>query len=372
MPEEFDFREIALHFQLDGKFVSAHRFGSGHINDTFLVRVEGNPAESCFILQHINKHVFGDPAAMMENISRVTEHLRSKKAKCLALIPTVDGGHFYRSSDDEYWRTYEFVPGAVAYDSVQNTRQAKDTAAMFGGFQELLADLQGPRLSETIPDFHNTPVRYSHFHDAVREDAYDRVRRCGEEIDRALAWEEEAGTLVALHETGQIPERIIHNDTKLNNLLFDQASGEPICVVDLDTVMPGVVLYDFGDMVRTATSPTAEDTTDLSSVRLRLPYYEALVEGFVGATSDFLTEPEIKHLSISGKIITIETGLRFLTDYLCGDEYFGSQRPAQNLDRTRTQFALAASIEEQFDEMQDIVNRVASRHPTPRPPPRTS
>ena len=372
MPEVLDVREAASHFLPDGQFVSAHRFGSGHINDTFLVSMEGNPAVSCFVLQRINTNVFGNPAALMENISRVTEHLRKRNAKCLALIPTVDGEHFYRSSNDEVWRTYEFIPGAVAYDSVQNTRQARHTASMFGGFQELLADLPGPRLKETIPDFHNTPVRYSHFHDAVREDAYDRVRFCGEEIDRALAWEDEAGALVALHETGRIPERIIHNDTKLNNLLFDETSGEPVCVVDLDTVMPGVVLYDFGDMVRTATSPTAEDTTDLSSVRLRLPYYEALVDGFVGATSGFLTELEIEHLSISGKIITIETGLRFLTDYLCGDEYFGSQRPDQNLDRCRTQFALATSIEEQFDEMQDIVNRIASRHPTPRPPLRTS
>jgi len=362
MPHISDLREITANFELDGQYVSAHRFGSGHINDTYLVRLDGNPAASCFILQHINKRVFGDPTAMMENISRVTEHLRTKKAKCLALIPTVDGQSFYRSPDDEYWRTYEFVPSAVAYDSVQNTTQAKETAAMFGGFQEFLADLPGPRLSETIPDFHNTPVRYSHLHDAVRADTHGRTEHCRAEIDRALAWEEEAGTLVALQEAGQLPERIIHNDTKLNNLLFDQISGDPICVVDLDTVMPGSVLYDFGDMVRTATSPTAEDETDLSSVRLRLPYYEALVEGYFGATSEVLTENEIEHLSISGKIITIETGLRFLTDYLCGDTYFGSHRPGQNLDRCRAQFALAASIEGQFDEMQDIVNRATSRH----------
>ena len=361
MSEVFDLEEISSHFQLDGQFVSASRFGSGHINDTFLVRVNGNPHASCFILQRISKYVFGDPVALMENISRVTEHLRKREAKCLALIPTVDGQSFHKSPDDEFWRTYEFIPSAVAYDKVKNTRQAKHAAAMFGGFQELLEDLPGPRLNETIPDFHNTPVRYSHFHDAVRKDAYDRVKHCSEEIDWALAWEDEAGTLVNLRETGEVPERIIHNDTKLNNLLFDQVSGEPICVIDLDTVMPGVALYDFGDMVRTATSPTDEDATDLSSLGLRLPYYEALVVGFIGATSEFLTEVEIEHLSISGKIITIETGLRFLTDYLSGDEYFGSQRPAQNLDRCRTQFALAASIENRFDEMQNIVDAVASR-----------
>jgi len=362
MPEEFDFREVVSHFKLDGQLVSANRFGSGHINDTFLVNVAGNPDISSFVLQRIDHFVFGDPAGMMENISRVTDHLKNKRAKCLKLILTVDEQTFYKNQGDEYWRVYEFVAGAVTYDKVPNTTKARVAADMFGGFQELLADLPGPRLHETIPDFHNTPVRYSQFHEAIRKDAFDRVRHCSREIDQALAWEKDAGTLVAQYEAGQIPERITHNDTKLNNLLFDENSGEPICVIDLDTVMPGIALYDFGDMVRTATSPTDEDTTDLSSIGLRLPYYEALVEGFVGATCSFLTDKEIEHLTLSGKIITIEIGLRFLTDYLGGDSYFGSQRPAQNLDRSRAQFALAASIDKQFDEMQDIVYRVKSRH----------
>jgi len=362
MPDEFDLPEIVSNFQVDGQFVSANRFGSGHINDTFLVSVEGNPAAPSFILQRINNHVFRDPAALMDNISRVTDHLRNKDARCLALIPTIDHQSFYESPNDQYWRAYEFVPGAVAYDEVRNTQQAKNAASMFGKFQESLGGLSGPRLNETIPDFHNTPVRYTSFHAAVRDDACDRARHCRREIDQALAWEDEAGTLVTLLEMGKLPERITHNDTKLNNLLFDKASGDPLCVIDLDTVMPGLSLYDFGDMVRTTTSPTAEDTTDLSDVRLRLPYYEALVDGYVGATYDFLTDIEIENLSIAGKIITIETGLRFLTDYLSGDTYFGTQRPGQNLDRTRTQFTLATSIESQFDAMQNIVNRVASRH----------
>jgi len=362
MADEFDLREITSHFDLGGPFVSAQRFGNGHINDTFLVTVEGSPGASSFILQRIDQFVFDNPAALMENVSRVIEHLRNRKVKSLSLIPTVDGQSFFHSPDDEYWRKYEFVPGAVAYDRVLNTQQAKDAAAMFGGFQKMLEDLPGPRLNETIPNFHNTPTRYMQFHDAVGQDSCGRVRFCGREVDQALAWEEEAGALVALRDKGKIPERIIHNDTKLNNLLFDKVSGRPICVIDLDTVMPGIALYDFGDMVRTSTSPTDEDTTDLSGIGLRLPYYEALVEGFIGATSNFLTDAELEYLSTSGKIITIETGLRFLTDYLRGDEYFGSQRPAQNLDRCRTQFTLAASIEEQFEEMQGVVNRVASQH----------
>jgi Ser/Thr protein kinase RdoA (MazF antagonist) len=362
VPEVFNLQEVAAKFSFGGQFVSAHRFGNGHINDTFLVSMKGNPRASSFVLQRINTYVFTDPVALMKNIQRVTEHLLTKDTRCLALIPTIDQHHFYKSPNNDYWRAYEFVPGAVAYDKVSNTKQAQDAAAMFGRFQLLLADLPGPRLNETIPDFHNTPVRYSHLLDAVRADACDRVRHCREQIDRALAWEDEAGILATLHETGQIPERTIHNDTKLNNLLFDQDSGVPVCVVDLDTIMPGIVHYDFGDMVRTATSPTDEDMTDLSGIGLRTPYYEALVEGFISSASGFLTDLEIEHLSLSGKIITVETGLRFLTDYLCGDEYFGSQRPGQNLDRCRTQFTLAASIEDQFDEMQNIVNRVASRH----------
>jgi Ser/Thr protein kinase RdoA (MazF antagonist) len=361
MPEPFDPLTITSNFDTDGRYISAERFGNGHINDTFLVREDDGATAPGIVLQRINKQVFSDPEALMDNISRVTEHLRNKNAKCLNLVPTTDGKCFYKSPDEEYWRAYKFVPGAVTYERAQNTKQATDAAAMFGRFQALLADLPGPRLNETIPDFHNTPVRYSHFHSAVSEDGFGRTRRCRKEIEQALTWEDEAGQLVSLLETGQIPERIIHNDTKLDNLLVMESTGDPLCVIDLDTVMPGISLYDFGDMVRTATSPTDEDTSDLSNVGLRLPYYEALVDGFVGATSEFLTDIEIEHLSVSGKIITIEIGLRFLTDYLCGDEYFGSHRPAQNLDRARAQFALAASMESQFSEMQNVVNRVASR-----------
>ena len=361
MPEITDLQGVAEQFSSRGRFVAAQRFGNGHINDTYLINVGDSPNASRFVLQRINKNVFSDPAALMENISRVTEHLREKEARCLALIPTVDRQPFFRSPADEYWRAWEYIPGAVTFDQAQNETQAGLAAEKFGEFQKLLADFDGPRLNETIPDFHNTPVRYSHLNIAVQENAFDRVRHCGEEIDRALAWEEEAGTLVKLQQSAQIPERIIHNDTKLDNLLFDEASGAPICVIDLDTVMPGLSLYDFGDMVRTATSATAEDTTELENIGLRMPYYKALVDGFIGATSDFLTEVEIEHLSLSAKIITIETGLRFLTDYLSGDEYFGAQRPAHNLERARAQFALAASIEDQFEQMQDIVISAAKR-----------
>lgn len=344
--------------------MSARKYGRGHINETFLVDTSGRRGEVQFIIQRINQHVFRDPVGLMDNVRRVTEHLRTKSTEGpghLSLVSTIDGQHFFRDEDAEIWRVFEFVRDSVAYESVQSARQARDAAAKFGEFQRLLTDLPGPRLNETIPDFHNTRARYRQFHDAVTEDTRNRARDCGAEIERAMAWDEIAGTLVGLQESGLIPERVVHNDTKLNNLLFDQRSGKAICVIDLDTVMPGLALHDFGDMVRTSTSPAAEDEADLSRIRMSMEHYEALVEGYLSATSGFLTRPEIEHLSLSGMIITIETGLRFLTDYLRGDEYFRCHRPGHNLDRCRAQFALAASIEEQLGAMQKYVADAASR-----------
>jgi thiamine kinase-like enzyme len=232
---------------------------------------------------------------------------------------------------------------------------------MFGQFQNQVSDLPGPRLHETIRDFHNTPARYRQFHTARAVDTHDRARHCIPEIEWALAHEQTAGSLLALQEAGEIPERVTHNDTKLNNVMFDEQSGKALCVIDLDTVMPGLALYDFGDLVRSATMTAAEDETDLSKVGMRMDYYEALVDGYLSTTISFLTDVEIENLAISGRIITIETGLRFLTDYLSGDEYFRIQRPDQNLDRCRTQFALADSIDEQFDAMRLAVTSSASR-----------
>ena len=232
---------------------------------------------------------------------------------------------------------------------------------MFGQFQNQVSDLPGPRLHETIRDFHNTPARYRQFHTARAVDAHDRARHCIPEIEWALAHEQAAGSLLALQQAGEIPERVTHNDTKLNNVMFDEQSGKALCVIDLDTVMPGIVLYDFGDLVRSATMTAAEDETDLSKVSMRMDYYAALVDGYLSTAISFLTDVEIENLAVSGKVITIETGLRFLTDYLSGDEYFRIQRPDQNLERCRAQFALAASIDEQLDAMHLAVASSASR-----------
>lgn len=359
-----DIREIATQFELGGTLIAADRYGRGHINDTYLVLVGRNGGETRFILQRINQYVFRDPESLMENIRRITEHLRSKitgSRSCLSLVPANDGSYFFLDEEAGYWRAYQFIEGASSYDEVANTTQAREAAAMFGRFQRLLGDLPGPRLHETIPNFHNTPARFWQFHEVLERDAHDRARHCAAEIDCALAYEEAAGALQALQDAGEIPERIAHNDTKLNNVMFDEHSDKAICVIDLDTVMPGSVLYDFGDLVRTAATPTMEDETDLSAVRMRMDYYEALVEGYLSTAMGFLTETEVGNLSMAGKVITIETGVRFLTDYLSGDEYFRIHRAGQNLDRCRTQFALAASIDGQFDKMLKVVDSVAYR-----------
>ena len=238
---------------------------------------------------------------------------------------------------------------------------AREAAAEFGRFQDLLRDLPGPRLNETIPDFHNTQARYVQFHEALASDLHDRASRCRREIDWALAREELAGSLVDLQAAGAIPERITHNDTKISNVMFDSDSGKAVCVIDLDTVMPGLALNDFGDLVRTATTPAAEDETDLSRITMNTDCYAALVDGYLGTAGTWLNEVEVGNLALAGKIITIETGLRFLTDYLSGDTYFRAHRPDHNLDRCRAQFALAASIDEQLGEMQRLTAAIYRR-----------
>lgn len=359
-----DLQGIATQFELGGRFVSADRYGRGHINDTFVVSVEKDHGNMRFILQRINRHVFRDPGPLLHNIRRITEHLASKSddsRACLTLVTSHDGVPFYQDEEGSYWRAYRFIEGACTYDEVESRSQAREAAAMFGQFQNQVSDLPGPRLHETIRDFHNTPARYRQFHTARAVDAHDRARHCIPEIEWALAHEQAAGSLLALQEAGEIPERVTHNDTKLNNVMFDEQSGKALCVIDLDTVMPGLALYDFGDLVRSATMTAAEDETDLSKVGMRMDYYEALVDGYLSTTISFLTDVEIENLAISGRVITIETGLRFLTDYLSGDEYFRIQRPDQNLDRCRAQFALAASIDEQLDAMRLAVTSSASR-----------
>ena len=358
-----DLRDISLQFKLHS-FHSAERYGSGHINDTFVVNATQGPGEVRFILQRINRSVFGNPAALMENVGRVTDHLQARiteSQSCLSLVPTTDGANFCIDESGEYWRMYHFLEGTRSYDSIPSAAQAREAAAEFGYFQAMMRDLPGPRLQETIADFHNTQARYVQFHEAHSTDAHDRARHCMPEIEWAMAHEQSAGSLLALQEAGDIPERITHNDTKINNVMFDLETDKAVCVIDLDTVMPGLALYDFGDIVRTATMPAAEDETDLSRITMRMDYYEALLDGYLGATGNFLNAAEVENLAVSGMIITIETGVQFLCDYLSGDQYFRIHRPDQNLDRCRAQFALAASIDEQLSDMQKVTTAAFRR-----------
>lgn len=291
----------------------------------------------------------------MDNVCRVTTHLLSKATEpqnCLSLVPALDDEFYHADERGDYWRMYRFLEGLQSYDSLLSKAHAREAAREFGRFMDQMRDLPGPRLHETIPDFHDTPARFARLHEACEADTHDRSKHCGREIEQALKYEESAGLLIALRASGDIPERVVHNDTKINNVMFD--ADRAVCVIDLDTVMPGLAPYDFGDMVRSATMTAAEDETDLSRVAMHLGNYEALVEGFIAATGGFLTEAEVESLAVSGRIITIEAGIRFLTDYLCGDPYFRTQRPGQNLDRCRAQFALAASIDEQFDDMRQL------------------
>jgi Ser/Thr protein kinase RdoA (MazF antagonist) len=357
---------VTAEFAFDGRIVSAAPYGSGHINDTFLTVVENAGGPRRFILQRINHQVFKQPDLLMENVARVCAHAHAKLSaagttdahrRALRLIPTHQGKAWHVDQSGNRWRCYDFIEGATGHDVVRSPAQAESAAKAFGAFQALLADLPGERLHETIPDFHHTPSRFARFQAALAKDSHGRAAAAGPEIAFALARAGEVSVVVDALRDGSLPERVTHNDTKLNNVLLDDITQEGACVIDLDTVMPGSALYDFGDLVRTSTSPAAEDETDLSRVRMQLPMFAALVRGYLASARGFLTPREKELLPVAGKLITFEIGLRFLTDWLEGDTYFKIKHPMHNLDRCRTQFKLVASIEEQLPAMREIVER---------------
>jgi aminoglycoside phosphotransferase (APT) family kinase protein len=348
----------ALEFAIEGKFVEARPYGSGHINDTYRVFFKKDSAIFCSILQRINHNIFKRPVALMENVERVTAHLATVVAgepdshrRVLRLIPARDGRGWHVDPDGNYWRAYRFIENATTYDAVESTDQAFQAARAFGRFQRMLEGLPALRLNETIPDFHNTPKRFSALKQAIAADPLGRAASAKAEIEFAMAHEPITGVLLAAN----LPERVTHNDTKFNNVMLDDRTGEGICVIDLDTVMPGFAPYDFGDMVRTTTSPAMEDERDLSKVRMEFPMFQALVRGYLSSAGELLTKAEKELLAFSGKLITFEVGTRFLADYLNGDTYFKVHREGHNLDRCRTQFKLVDSIEQQEDQMNRLV-----------------
>lgn len=369
-----DLATVAQAFPLLGRFHSAAPYGSGHINDTFAVVFDQAGTPVRYILQRVNPRVFTDVPALMENIQRVTSHASRSAAavgrdhdasrRVLTLVPARDGRSYHRDADGGWWRCYLFIEKARTHDLVQTPQQAAAAARAFGEFQRMLVDLPGARLHETIPHFHHTRRRFEAFQKALEADAHNRAASARAAIDFALQHERLVDVLLDLLARGEIPERVTHNDTKFNNVMLDDATQEAVCVIDLDTVMPGVVLNDFGDMVRSATNSAAEDERDLARVEARLPIFEALVDGYLSATRSFLNAAEIAHLAVAGQVITFEIGLRFLTDHLAGDTYFKIKRPGHNLDRAANQFAIVRSLEAQRAVMEACVARRAGQtHP---------
>lgn len=356
-----DIRSVARHFQIAGDYLDAAPYGSGHINDTYCVNFDQGGQRVRYIFQRLNHKVFKNPVALMENVQRVTTHLAAKLAgqpeasrRVLTLIPACDGRVWHLDGDGNHWRVYIFIEQAQTYDLVKSAAQACQAARAFGQFQKLLADLPAPRLHDTIPDFHHTPKRLMTLEKAVEADVANRAKSAKSEIEFALR--HRAITSVLLE--AKLPERVTHNDTKFNNVMLDDATGEGICVIDLDTVMPGLALYDFGDMVRTTTSPTREDERDLSKVTMQFPMFEALARGYLSSAAEFLAPAEKKFLPFAGRLITFEIGLRFLTDFLSGDVYFKVHRDGHNLDRCRTQFKLVESIGQQEEKMNQLVEKI--------------
>lgn len=356
---------IAGQFRYEGKVTQIRPYGNGHINNTFLLELETEGGPKLEILQQINRHVFQRPEEVMENIVNVTRYLKQKilenggdpLRETLNLVPALDGKAYYQDEQGEFWRSYHFITDAACYDRVEAPRDFYESARSFGRFQYLLADYPAETLHETIPGFHDTAARLAVFRKTVEEDAAGRAGRVQDEIRFVLEREETAHCFGTLLEQKQIPLRVTHNDTKLNNIMIDKRTGKGICVIDLDTVMPGLAMNDFGDSIRFGASTAAEDEPDLSRVSCDLSLFETYTKGFLEGCGKTLTRKETELLPMGARVMTYECGMRFLTDYLQGDVYFKTHRPDHNLDRCRTQFKLVADMEEKQERMQEIVEK---------------
>ena len=359
--------EVIRAFDLGGEIIDLDsNYGEGHINSTNLVRVRlDSGEETAFIFQRINKEAFHEPDELMENVIGVTKYLADRIAEeggdpsreTLHFIHAKDGKPYCVDSSCDYWRAYRFIDDVDTYQQAASAEDFARSGEAFARFNARLADYPVDTLHETITNFHNSPQRYINFTRAVTLDPEDRADNVQAEINFLRAREDECGILVNLMENGDLPQRVTHNDTKLNNVLFDKKSGKGITVIDLDTVMPGLTAYDYGDAIRFGASTAVEDETDLSKVSFSLEYYEAYTKAYLDVLGDSLTRREILTLPWGAKLMTYECGMRFLTDYLSGDVYFGIKRPDHNLDRARTQFKLVKEMEEKWDEMYAVIFR---------------
>lgn len=346
--------QVLQAFSLDAAPVSCERYGCGHINETYLVITE---SKRQYILQKINSEIFKNVPGLMANIAAVTGYLRKSDrthGKVLTLVPTRDGKDYLKYTDGSFWRVYDFVTQSLCLQSPESAEDFYQSAVAFGSFQQQLKDFPAETLCEVIPDFHNTADRYRIFKEALAADICGRAGSVRPEIDFVLAREQEAGTLVNMLAEGKLPLRVTHNDTKLNNVMLDEKTRKPLCVIDLDTVMPGLSLYDYGDSIRFGAATAPEDEKDLDKVWMDLDLFGIYTRGFLSACPD-LTENEREMLPMGAKLMTLECGVRFLTDYLNGDTYFRTHYEYQNLDRCRTQFKLVADMESKWQEMKRIV-----------------
>lgn len=354
-------QKIAAQFALDGAPTSVTPYGNGHINITYLVTTVSGRR---YILQKIADHVFPDVDSLMENIAAVTRHIAQTDPDprhVLTIVPTIGGKDFWEGGAQGPWRMYDFVEDSICLERVENADDFLQSGVAFGQFQNQLADFPAHTLHETIPRFHDTPNRYTQLYAAADADACGRLQEVGPEMAFVRAREEEAGSMVAMGKAGTLPLRVTHNDTKLNNVMLDNTTRKPLCVIDLDTVMPGLAANDFGDSIRFGASTAAEDEKDLDRVEMDLALYRVYTRGFLSACGDRLTQQEIDTLPLGAKLMTLECGIRFLADYLAGDVYFHTNYPTHNLDRARTQFKLVADMEQKWDEMQAIIKAEAGR-----------
>lgn len=352
-------------FLIRGNFISEEQYGNGHINDTRLVVTEDGGERFSYILQKINKNVFKNPPELMENYVGVTEFIRKKVEaaggdplrEVLNVIKTKDGKDYAVDENGDFWRMLVYVTDNVSYDRVENPEQFYVCALAFGNFQYMLRDYPADTLHETIKDFHNTPERYNQLMAAVEKDACGRLAEVAADLEFAKARREFTETFERAYAEGKLPLRVTHNDTKLNNILFDAKTQKALCVVDLDTIMPGYAMNDFGDSIRFGATTAAEDEADLSKVNFDISLFELYAKGFIEGAKGGLTECEIDFLPESAIMMTLECGMRFLADYLNGDTYFRIHRPKQNLDRARNQFKLVSDMEKVLPKMHEIVNK---------------
>jgi aminoglycoside phosphotransferase (APT) family kinase protein len=352
-------------FTLAGEVSGIAQLPVGHINDSYRV----DAGSESYLLQRLNPQVFPDAGKVMDNVSRVTAHATARlraagvtdwRRRTLALVSARSGADWVRDGEGAAWRLFGFITGTVVRERAESPTDALAAGRVFGEFLRLLADYHGAPLTETIPGFHDTAARFERLEQAVRKDARSRVAGAGLEIELAMNQRQLADVLPPLLRSGAVPVRIAHNDAKLANVLLDERSGEPLCVVDLDTVMPGSALYDFGDLVRSVTSPSLEDEEDLSQVGVRVPMFEALARGYLDAAGAILTAVERDQLVFAGRLITLEQAVRFLTDHLEGDRYYRIARPGHNLIRARTQLRLFESLTERAGELQEMIRVLAS------------